>query len=107
MSFVVRKSNSNLCEEDVKKFVAKHVNEALANFVCSLPTFNIKLWFLLLMICSFIRDFLLYLSAGFTIQENTSSSICHFNSEVCIWKNLKKRFDLSGSVHLQIVTPTV
>jgi hypothetical protein len=29
MAFVVRKSDSNLCEEDVINFVAKQVNEAL------------------------------------------------------------------------------
>ena len=40
-------------------------------------------------------DYLLYLSASFKIQESTSSSICHFNFEVSIWKNLKKTFDLS------------
>jgi acyl-CoA synthetase (AMP-forming)/AMP-acid ligase II len=41
MSFVVRKSNSNLCEEDVKKFVAKHVSPykkiRRVAFVTSIP----------------------------------------------------------------------
>ena len=36
MAFVVRKSNSNLSEEDVINFVAKQVNETLSDFICCL-----------------------------------------------------------------------
>lgn len=45
MAFVVKKSNSNFCEEDVINFVAKHVNGALEFLYVSLLCLNLNFVF--------------------------------------------------------------
>ena len=92
MAFIVRKSDINLFEEDVKKFVANQVNETHRYLVCELAYSQPKT------LVSFVGDMVIskrkyLLCAGFAIQEDTLSSICQFNSQVPHRKNLKKRFD--------------
>jgi len=92
MEFILRKSDNNLFEEDVKKFVANQVNETLRYLVCELACSQPKT------LVSFVGDLLIskrkyLLCVFFSIQEDTSSSICQFNSQVPHWKDIKKIFD--------------